>query len=236
MATEYGFGKTVTNGLVLSLDAADKNSYIGSGTTWRDLSGNNNTGSLTASPTFNSVNGGNIVFNGTSQYSYGIQNTAFPLGSAALTIETWVNAKGTTGIGAIFAYGKEATGNRVELGIRTSNYVVVAISGCAYGFTEADNINTWIHLVAIPGTLNSQTIIYKNGIQKSVILQAGSDTTRNIVAASSYFVGNNPDATGGPATTSYLSGSVATVKLYNRVLSATEITQNYNAQKSRFGL
>ena len=44
--------KIVTSGLVLALDAADKLSYRGSGTTWRDLSGNNNTGTLTNGPTF----------------------------------------------------------------------------------------------------------------------------------------------------------------------------------------
>ena len=62
MATQYAFGKIVTDGLVLALDAADKNSYPGSGTTWRDMSGNNITGSLINSPTFNTSNGGNFGF------------------------------------------------------------------------------------------------------------------------------------------------------------------------------
>ncbi len=57
----------ITNGLVLALDAADKNSYLGSGTSWYDLSGNGNTGALTNSPTFNSSNGGSIAFDGTNQ-------------------------------------------------------------------------------------------------------------------------------------------------------------------------
>lgn len=226
----------VTNGLVLSLDAADRNSYPGSGTAWSDLTGNNNSGSLVASPTFTNINGGYITFNGTSQYVTGSQRTAFPVGSSALTVEAWINVQ-ETGTGGIFSYGTNAaTGNRVELGIRASNYVVVAINGSAYGFTESDNLNSWIHLVAIPGTLNSQTVIYKNGIQKSLVLQAGADATRNIAATSNYYVGIDPDTTGAPDTATYLLGSVATVKLYNRALSATEVSQNYNAQKSRFGL
>ena len=60
--------KIVTNGLVLYLDAANKKSYPGSGTTWTDLSGNNNTGTLTNGPTFDSNNGGSIVFDGTNDY------------------------------------------------------------------------------------------------------------------------------------------------------------------------
>ena len=61
--------KTVTNGLVLAVDAADKNSYRGSGTTWTDLSGNNYNGTLTNGPTFNGGNMGSIVFDGTDDYS-----------------------------------------------------------------------------------------------------------------------------------------------------------------------
>ena len=60
--------KIVTNGLVLCLDAADKKSYPGTGTTWFDRSGNGNNGILVNSPTFNSGNGGSIVFVGHNDY------------------------------------------------------------------------------------------------------------------------------------------------------------------------
>ena len=56
--------KIVTNGLVLALDAADKLSYPGSGTTWKDLGGNAYDGTLTNGPTFTNAFGGNIVFDG----------------------------------------------------------------------------------------------------------------------------------------------------------------------------
>ena len=59
----------VQNGLVLALDASDRNSYPGSGTTWRDMSGNSNNGTLTNGPTFNSANGGSIVFDGSDDYA-----------------------------------------------------------------------------------------------------------------------------------------------------------------------
>jgi len=57
--------KIITSGCVLSLDAADKLSYKGSGTSWYDLSGNNTTATLTNGPTFNAANMGSIVFDGT---------------------------------------------------------------------------------------------------------------------------------------------------------------------------
>jgi len=61
----------VTSGLVLQLDAANTKSYPGSGTTWTDLSGNGNNGTLTNSPTFSSANGGIFTFNGTNQFILG---------------------------------------------------------------------------------------------------------------------------------------------------------------------
>jgi hypothetical protein len=64
MATQYAFGKIVTDGLVLVLDAADKNSYPGSGTTWRDMSGNNRTHTVPAEYSYNStINKGAVVNN-----------------------------------------------------------------------------------------------------------------------------------------------------------------------------
>ena len=58
----------VMNGLVLALDAANPKSYPGSGTTWTDLSGRGNTGTLTNGPTYSSANGGSLVFDGTNDY------------------------------------------------------------------------------------------------------------------------------------------------------------------------
>ena len=60
---------TVTSGLVLCLDAGNAKSYPGSGTVWTDLSGNGNTGTLINGPTYNSANGGSIVFDGVNDYA-----------------------------------------------------------------------------------------------------------------------------------------------------------------------
>jgi hypothetical protein len=82
-----GYGpRVVTDGLVLALDAADTNSYPGSGTTWNDLSGNGNTGTLTNGPTYSSDNGGSIVFDGTNDYVPLVNNLGDP---QQFTIEFW---------------------------------------------------------------------------------------------------------------------------------------------------
>lgn len=58
----------VTDGLVLYLDAANTKSYPGSGTTWNDLSGNGNNGTLINGYIFNSIGNGNLVFDGSNDY------------------------------------------------------------------------------------------------------------------------------------------------------------------------
>ena len=61
MGTQYAFGQIVTDGLVLCLNASDRNSYVSGSTTWNDVSGQGNNGTLTNGPTFNSSNGGTII-------------------------------------------------------------------------------------------------------------------------------------------------------------------------------
>jgi len=85
--------KIVTSGLVLALDAGNTKSYPGSGTVWTDLSGNGNTGTLTNGPTFNSSNGGSIVFDGVDDFVNIPYNTYWNtnvFGTATnFTLECW---------------------------------------------------------------------------------------------------------------------------------------------------
>ena len=98
--------KIVTNGLVLCLDAADKKSYPGTGTTWFDRSGRGNHGTLVNSPTFNSTNGGSIIFNGNLTYG-SVSCSQFQSGNNPFTIECWVKwfGDGVNTFNCIFADG-----------------------------------------------------------------------------------------------------------------------------------
>ena len=75
----------VMNGLVLCLDAGNSKSYPGTGTTWTDLSGNGNNGTLTNGPTYSSANGGSLVFDGTNDYTQTPLSGTFP----QITVEFW---------------------------------------------------------------------------------------------------------------------------------------------------
>ena len=86
MATFDG-PKITTSGLILSLDAADKTSYPGSGTSWKDLSGNDNNGTLTNGPTFSAANRGNIVFDGVDDY---VVTSNFTPNVTNKTLSGWV--------------------------------------------------------------------------------------------------------------------------------------------------
>ena len=230
MATQYAFGKIVTDGLVVSLNAADRNSYPGSGTTWTDMSGNGNNGTLVNGPTFSSANGGAIVFDGTNDYvaTAGISATV-----SALTIATWLfvtEPQPNDYSSVIFSRG----GGGAVTGL---HFLGTAFGGNGYklSYTYNGGGYTWGGAPAVtPSVWNSVTLVlrstgaffYMNG-QLSAS-EAGSLATTNLSALQ---IGRDSSTFGR-----YYKGNLANTLIYNYALSASEITQNYNAQKSRFGL
>ena len=222
--------KIVTNGLVLALDAANNKSYSGSGTTWYDLSGNNNTGTLTNGPTFSGANGGYIVLDGTNDYVINSSPTNIPVGSSSRTVQLWV-------------YPKTNTCPLVQLGTGGGFQVYIVSffdsSGTLYLFTDGINsannisfsgtnlptLNTWNHMTF--GNSGQNWFYYLNGVSK---LSGTFGVTLNTIGQK-YIVGYRDDVYLGTANV-----NVSQTFVYNRALSASEILQNYNATKSRFGL
>ena len=218
--------KIVTNGLVLALDAANNKSYSGSGTTWYDLSGNDNTGTLTNGPTFNSTNGGSIVLDGTNDYI----NTS---NSSSLQINQ----------GTISAYIKttDVSGNYHGILVKQSNYGMFVYGGslAAYDWGNSSLRNSgvsisngqWKHVTMTfttnTGTPSNNAIFYINGISVYTFTIMFSLDTANLVLG----MGGTP-----ASPTQYFIGNIALAQVYNRPLSATEVLQNYNATKSRFGI
>ena len=205
----------VTNGLVLALDAADQNSYSGSGTVWNDLSGNNNTGSLTNSPTFNSANGGNLQFATNTYINLGNPTS---LNILSYTVAAWAKSNTFTNYQNIIFKGT-GTGN-YGIAINSSGDWTFQPVGAFIGDTLS--LNTWNYFV---GTSNgTQVTAYRNGLQKrQTTISTTNDGTVVTVGADT-------------VNSRYFNGSIALVQMYNRALSATEILQNYNEQKSRFDL
>ncbi len=107
------YGNIVKDGLVLCLDAAKRDSYSGVGTDWNDISGFRNNGVLTNGPTFNTDNGGSIVFGGLDDYVL-VPNIS--IGTKTFTIDTWFNINGNqTTNAAIFSVNAVASINNLQI-------------------------------------------------------------------------------------------------------------------------
>ena len=216
MATKYS-PKIITNGLVLSLDAANNKSYPGTGTTWRDLSGNNNTGTLTNGPTFSAGNMGTIVFDGTNDYvnisSLITGNQSFSWGAWIYPIATGTPVFfGNVSAGLAMLSYWDSANNKVRVGTYGDDKLTsgTAILPSTWGYT----FWTW----------NGTTLTsYTNGI---------ADGT---ASGFSFNISGLYTTIGNSVNSQYFNGRISQTLVYNRALSATEISQNYNAVKSRFG-
>jgi hypothetical protein len=219
--------------LVLALDAADKLSYRGSGTTWRDLSGNNNNGTLTNGPTFNAGNLGSIVFDGTNDY---VENTSPNLGitgNASVTLSCWFYFTGGSSFYTLLSYGDGPSAlDTFGLTTNTGYSVTFSFNGGTYAESNQNVIttNAWYNLVGTktPGAINTTTKLYLNGSEISIVFATAG--TPNVVSRV-IRVGRWTNESYGY----YFQGRVSNCLIYNRALSATEILNNYNATKSRFG-
>ena len=228
----FGSPPIVTNGLVLNLDAANMKSYPKSGTTWRDLSGFNNSGSLTNGPTFNSANGGSIVFDGVDDYiSCGNKLT---VQITAGTISAWVAtlSPGSTYRGIIT--------KQSSYGLFVKDGILITYDWGAGGGDRTTGINIanglWNYVAMTfttsTGTPSNNATIYLNGINVLVTtIKYFNDNMEVQIAAGGTLTGLP-----GGSIIQQLNGRVSNVQIYNRALSQSEIQQNYNAQKSRFNL
>jgi hypothetical protein len=240
----------LTNGLVLALDAANSKSYPGSGTTWSDMSGNGNNGTLTNGPTFNSANGGTIVFDGVDDY-VSLNNTIGNFGTSDFTINFFFKTTELTSPSTFIAksigdspttdYGwlvnNGSTGNNLGFAVASVNGSWGAAGSYSIQTSGANIRNGLWQMATIVGIrAQSNVSIYLNSITQTLQTYVG--------AASFTTVGNisntrilNIAAESDVATSPYpIDASISLVQIYNRALSASEVAQNYNAQKSRFNL
>jgi hypothetical protein len=221
-------GYIVTNGLVLALDAADRNSYISGSTSCLDLSGLNNTTSIQNTPGFDSLNGGSLSLNGTNNRVL-INCTANTIRSFDTTCQFTVKLPLYSG------------GQRCILSYRGGNGGALYIGKSGGGiFTYYDSLNTPNYTVgSIPDNTIAICAVIINATAGSISVYvngvlAGTATGRT--GFSNSF--NNTMYLGfdNGGTNEYMLGNFYNFAHYNKILSAAEIQQNYNAQKSRFNL
>ena len=230
MAT-IGGPNTIETGLIVSVDAANPTSYPGSGTTWRDLSGNSKNGT-TSGATYGSQNGGVFNFDGVNDtISFGTGNTFFPLTS--FTIDLWTQSKGTvpttgTTPGLFgFTYGIRAY---FDL---TNRVVFSATSGSTLQnltYTHTTNIRddgSWNNIVFQATPTNSY--IYLNGELKASRSLTWLGNT--IWPTDTWNLGRDNNN-----SFQFFTGSIASYKMYNTALTLPQIQQNFNAIRGRFGI
>ena len=223
--------KIVTSGLVLALDVADKNSYPGSGTVWRDLSGNNYTGTLTNGPTFNGLNGGSIVFDGLDdQVRLGAVTSAL---STSLTYNIWFNPSVIDTSRTLF-WDDDAQGGG-------DSWVQITSGGAIQSQRDPDGFGVLTSSTTISANNWYNFVMVANGSSGKIFYLNGQNVGSNNVAISTRFgrsyitLGASFDGANNIPNGTF-NGKIATFLVYNRVLTATEVLRNYNATKTRFGL
>jgi hypothetical protein len=221
MAVQYN-ASTVTNGLVLALDAANTQSYPGSGNIWRDLSGNGNDITLVNSPTFSTTNKGQITFNGSTQYGTVPSNTSLTFSQPTVIVAC------TPGVGTVIAKG------------RSGSYWNYGIAAPSTTFFRARNNNNDVDSLTYPtkSGINIFTAAWDGAF---VNFYLNGEFLSKTNSSYSPIANNLHNLTIGVAQSGggffeYYGGSISYILIYNRCLSANEIKQNHDALKSRYGL
>jgi hypothetical protein len=221
MANQYG-PRIVTDGLVLHLDSGSSKSYPGTGSTWTDLSGRNNNGTIENSPTYNIENKGVFTFNGTTQRVNCGNSSSLQITSGS--IAAWFNANSNN------SNFRGIIAKQNAWGLFVANNVLVTYDWGAPA-TRSTNItvgnNAWNYVVMTftetTGTPSNNAIIYFNG---NPVLTTTIKHSSHSVAV---YVGE-------ANSNQYFSGKISNASIYNRTLTASEILQNYSALKGRFSL
>lgn len=218
----------VKSGLVVFLDAGDTDSYPGSGNSWYDLSGNGNDGTLIDGPVYNSSGGGCLSFGSPTTTKVSLSTSDY--GSDSFTISMWFNCDSlpTTYhmlLGASNYSGATGIGHYLY-----SDTIRTWVSGTTVNIYNSGSIlsaGTWYNLDIV----REYGVAWKWYLNGNLINTYTSDyLTTNYISPNSY-IGNHYNSASYP-----FYGKVSVLRAYNRALSASEVLQNYNALKARYGL
>lgn len=220
----------VTSGLQLYLDAGNSSSYSGSGATWTDLSPFGRNATLINSPSYSSANSGSLSFLDTSlQYA-----TVPDIGSLSTwTIEAWANISlSLSGKVTSVVCNQFDLVNKINFSLGTNNAPInynlaLGYYNGAWRTTAgvAPTLNTWTYYA---GTYNG-TILrqYTNNAEVATLSYTGTPQTGGEIR-----IARRWDET--TTASNYLRGNISVIRIYNRALTASELLQNYNAQRGRY--
>jgi hypothetical protein len=234
---EYVLGDIITAGLVMHLDAGNAASYSGSGTTWRDISGFGNNGTLKNGVTFNNANNGSMVFDGVNDYFVTDSNLNLS-DTDKLTIQIILKTATSSPERMIMEHSVNWNSNN-SFGTITTNTGKMQFTDHNQGYNVSNTTititdNNW-HLLSATsdrslGAIN-QNAIYIDGNLSSVTNTAGllTDNSGNYANLPLYLASR-------AGTNYFFNGNIAQILIYKRVLTALEIQQNFNAVKLKYGL
>ena len=225
--------KIVTDGLVLCLDAANQKSYPGTGTVWTDLSGLGNNGALVNGVGYSADNKGSMAFDTTDDYITVLNNNDINQVNT-VTLEAYI--KYTTESNKVLIE-KSNNNQHYQLQIFSNTLGTGGVGGELVFMLKPDSTNwvvtgvsssddSWHHVV---GTYdrNTQTAkIYLDGVLKNTNSSISSGPNSN----------SNPLLIGSRSGPHGFGGSISNIKIYNRVISASEVQQNFNALRGRYGI
>jgi hypothetical protein len=222
-STSHG-PRIVTNGLVLYLDAANSRSYDGS-SLWLDLSTFENHVRLLNNPTFETTSGGCLSFNGSNTYGIIDSNPSLTTLTPTLIVACTTNSGTVLAKGGYNSYWNYGLTGISSTDFKARNNIGDTTSPT---FTASTNLFN-IYTMAWNG---SAVEFYRNGIfggssSSNYSPIANNSLYLNIGCAWSTITGTNVE---------FFSGKISFIQIYNRVLSSTEVLQNYNALKARYGL
>ena len=229
MSQNYG-AKIVRDGLVLCLDAANPKSYPGTGTTWLDLSGNNNTATLGTDASYNSANRGTMLLsssNTAGEITFSRDNFIF--GSGDFTINLWANPTAIESFDTLY-----------EMGYYTDGILFRPTGGSldvymGYSLTGGGN-RSYTHTRTI-GLWHYYTLTRSSGIVKVYInaVQNGTDWTNTasltLNSTTICRIGSSSH-TGSQRWNGYVNN----FQIYNRTLSSNEIKNIFNTYRGRYGI
>jgi len=228
-------GSNYVWGRQLELGSTANNYYATTGTaktrgsTWIDLSGNSNNGTLTNGPTYSIDNGGSIVFDGTNDYVN--LGNILNIGTGQFSIEciARISSLATANFSKVASKGVyNENGWRLRMNKTASNVYRIALE---YDPTSVITIlnpiqpDTWYHFLVCRDSSNLMST-YANGVLTSTTTITSDLTNSNY----NYIIGDSG------ALLEPFNGNVACYRHYNRALTATEVQQNFNALRGRFGI
>jgi hypothetical protein len=227
-AQKSKFANTIVQqGLVLNLDAGNIYSYAGAGTTWIDVSGNSFNGTLTNSPTYSSDNNGLISFNGSSQY-VDCGNVLASLTDLSLECFVKFGTQSALYGGVISKTLSNANGYEIRVDAYTSTTTSLVFryvgDNAGVGFNTNFTNGVWYHVVATGTNGSQKTYVNGNQVGSATYALTPSANSNSLLIAKLTYSGF------------YVNMTMGYTRIYNRVLSAAEVLQNYNATKGRFGL